>query len=214
MKKNQLLGLIIIALIFVRCAKDDPSKATYKVAFYLNWNNNDFPSDYPSNAHFSKLIGWSHQAENDFFAIGTMASDGIKDMAELGDNSILKDELKNKIKDGKGLDFIIGENLNKGVGTISFNIDVNEENPSVTLATMLAPSPDWYVAVVDVNLFENESFVKEKTISGLIYDAGTDSGTTFKSSNDKTIPKEPISLQTSSPIGSGGTLCTVTFTKK
>jgi hypothetical protein len=214
MKKNQLLGLIIIALIFVRCAKDYPSKATYKVDFCLNWNNNDFPTDYPSNAHFSKLIGWSHQSENDFFAIGTIASNGIKDMAELGDNSTLENELNNNIKDGKGLDFIIGENLNKGVGTISFNIDVNKENPSVTLATMLAPSPDWYVAVVDVNLFENESFIKEKTINGLIYDAGTDSGKTFKSSNDKTIPKEPISLKTSSPLASGGTLCTVTFTKK
>ena len=184
MKNHQLLCLIIIAIIFVRCTKDDPSKATYKVTFCLNWDNNDFPTDYPSNAHFSKLIGWSHQSENDFFAIGTTASNGIKNMAELGNNSILKNELNNNIKDGKGLDLIIGDNLNKGVGTISFNIDVNEENPSVTLATMIAPSPDWYVAVVNVNLFKDESFIKEKTISGLIYDAGTDSGKTFKSSND------------------------------
>ena len=209
-----MLGLIIVAIIFVRCTKEDTSIATYKVNFCLNWNNNDFPTDYPSNAHFSKLIGWSHQSENDLFAIGKIASNGIKEMAELGDNSILKNELNNNIKDGKGLNFIIGNNLNNGVGTISFNIDVNEENPSVTLATMLAPSPDWYVAVVNVNLFENESFIKEKTISGLIYDAGTDSGKTFKSSNYKTMPKEPISLKTSSPFGSGGTLCTVKFTKK
>jgi len=214
MKKNQLLGLIIVAIIFVRCTKEDTSIATYKVNFCLNWNNNDFPTDYPSNAHFSKLIGWSHQSENDLFAIGKIASNGIKEMAELGDNSILKNELNNNIKDGKGLNFIIGNNLNNGVGTISFNIDVNEENPSVTLATMLAPSPDWYVAVVNVNLFENESFIKEKTISGLIYDAGTDSGKTFKSNNNKTIPKEPISIKTSSPLGSGDNLCSVTFTKK
>jgi len=168
MKKNQLLGLIIVAIIFVRCTKEDTSIATYKVNFCLNWNNNDFPTDYPSNAHFSKLIGWSHQSENDLFAIGKIASNGIKEMAELGDNSILKNELNNNIKDGKGLNFIIGNNLNNGVGTISFNIDVNEENPSVTLATMLAPSPDWYVAVVNVNLFENESFIKEKTIRNLM----------------------------------------------
>ena len=214
MKKNQLFSLFIIVLIFIQCKKDDPSIATYEVAFCLNWNSNDFPIDYPSNAHFSKLIGWSHQSENDFFALGTMASDGIKNMAELGDNSALINELNNKINDGKGLDCVIGENLNKGVGTISLNIDVNKENPSVTLATMLAPSPDWYVAVVDVNLFENESFVKEKTINGLVYDSGTDSGKTFKSSNDKTFPKQPISLITSSPLGASPTLCTVTFTKK
>ena len=214
MKKNQLFSLFIIALIFIQCRKDDPSKATYEVAFCLNWNNKDFPIDYPSNAHFSKLIGWSHQSENDFFSLGTMASDGIKNMAELGDNSALINELNNKINDGKGLDCVIGENLNKGVGTISFNIDVDKENPSVTLATMLAPSPDWYVAVVDVNLFENESFVKEKTINGLVCDSGTDSGKTFKSSNEETTPKQPISLITSSPLGTSPTLCTVTFTKK
>ena len=56
--------------------------------------------------------------------------------------------------------------------------------------------------------------VKEKTINGLVYDSGTDSGKTFKSSNDKTFPKLPISLITSSPLGASPTLCTVTFTKK
>jgi hypothetical protein len=58
-------------------------KATYKVTFEFNWNEQDYPNDYPSNAHFSKLIGWSHTPLNNFFKIGTIASTGIKNMAEL-----------------------------------------------------------------------------------------------------------------------------------
>ena len=214
MKKFRFTYLFIIATTFISCTKDDESKVTYEVAFHFNWNNKDFPTNYPSNAHFSKIIGWSHQSENDFFTLGTIASDGIKDMAELGKNSNLENEIDNKINDNKGLDFIIGDNLNSGVGTICINIDVNKNNPSVTLASMLAPSPDWYIAVVDINLLEDDSFVKEKTVNGLLYDSGTDSGTTFTSSNSKTIPKEPISLKTSAPFDTGATLCTVTFTKK
>jgi len=214
MKKIRFTCLFIIAITFISCTKDEESKVTYEVAFNFNWNNNDFPTDYPSNPHFSKLIGWSHQAENDFFALGTMASNGIKDMAELGNNSNLENELNKKIDDDKGLDFVIGDNLNSGVGTICIRIDVNQKNPSVTLATMLAPSPDWYIAVVDVNLLEGDSFIKEKTVDGLLYDSGTDDGITFTSSNIKTVPKEPISLKTSAPFDNGATLCTVTFTKQ
>ena len=47
-------------------------------------------------------------------------------MAELGKNSNLENEIDNKINDNKGLDFIIGDNLNSGVGTICINIDVNK----------------------------------------------------------------------------------------
>tara|TARA_B100002019_G_scaffold99439_1_gene85652 strand:- start:1573 stop:1752 length:180 start_codon:yes stop_codon:yes gene_type:complete len=49
--------------------------------------------------------------------------------------------------------------LNSGVGTISIDIEVNSDFPAVSLATMLAPSPDWFVPCVSVNLLDenNES---------------------------------------------------------
>jgi hypothetical protein len=42
------------------------------------------------------------------------------------------------------------------------------EHPSITLATMIAPSPDWYIAVVNINLFENNSFVNQKTVEARV----------------------------------------------
>tara|TARA_B110000238_G_scaffold30193_1_gene30529 strand:+ start:521 stop:1156 length:636 start_codon:yes stop_codon:yes gene_type:complete len=211
----------MLSFLFVHCNETDEkesspvaSNVTYKVTFEFNWNNQDFPIDYPSNAHFSKLIGWSHASTNSFFLIETMASEGIKDMAELGATATLENEINEKINNGDGLDFVIGENLNGGVGEITVDILVNKENSSVTLATMIAPSPDWYVGVVHINLFENGEFIDEKIVDGLIYDAGTDSGTSFASNNAETNPKQPISLITNLPLGNGITIATVKFSKQ
>lgn len=78
---------------------------------------------------------------------------------------------------------------------------------------MLAPSPDWYVAVVNQNLLENGEFVDEKTVDALTYDAGTDSGLTYTSSNEPTNPKVPIFVINTPPIGNGKTIATVKFEK-
>ena len=135
-------------------------------------------------------------------------------MAELGATSPLSNEINQKIVDGEGYELVIGENLGSGVGKIKVDVNVNKENSSVTFATMIAPSPDWYLAVVNINLLENEEFVNEKIVTASIYDAGTDSGTNYTSINEITNPQQPISKLSYSPLSNGASLATVTFTKK
>ena len=118
-------------------------KATYKVTFKFNWSEQDYPIDNPSNAHLSKLIGWSHTPLNNFFKIGTIASTGVKNMAELGATVALDEELASKIEANEGLDRVIGSGLSSGVSEISVELQVNEQHPSISLVTMLAHSPDW-----------------------------------------------------------------------
>ena len=214
----------LIALLFFACTDDEDmvpneamESAEYLVTFTINWNSTDFPVNYPSNAHFSRLIGWSHETNPSFFKIGTLASDGIKNMAETGGTSPLDDELKKLIEEGKGHKHFTGSNLSSGTGEIEIRVEVTEQNPSITLATMIAPSPDWYIAVVDINLMENNSFVNQKTVEAHVYDAGTDSGTSYSSPNDSTDPQKPITLFVDSPLGNGvelhATIATVNFTK-
>ena len=62
----------------------------------------------------------------------------------------------------------------------------------VTIVTMIAPSPDWFIGVTSLNLFENDSFVDEKTVILYAYDAGTDSGINYTSPNEVTEPPIPI----------------------
>ena len=211
--KHLHLLILSISILFIQCKKED-TEATYEVTFDINWNAEDFPIKYPSNPHFSKIIGWSHSSSNDFFALGSMASGGIKEMAELGSTEPLSEEIDNKIKNKEGYDLVVGDNLGSGVGKITVKVKVNEENPSVTLATMIAPSPDWYLAVVNVNLFEGNEFVSNKRIDATICDAGTDNGTDYASANEVTNPQKNISILDYAPLSNGLTLCKVTFTKK
>lgn len=218
--KHLHILILSISILFIQCKKEDEKTssnaiiATYEVTFDINWNAEDFPVNYPSNPHFSKIIGWSHSSTSNFFALESMASEGIQKMAELGTTSPLSDEINQKISDGEGHELIIGENLGSGVGKITVEVNVHKEHPSITLATMIAPSPDWYLAVVNINLLENQEFVKEKVVTASIYDAGTDSGTDYTSSNEITNPQESISKLSYAPLSNGTVLSTVTFRKK
>lgn len=217
----------MIGILFTSCEKDDmtevlpksTTETTYTVTFSFNWNKTDFPTDYPSGPHFSPLVGWVHQKDNTFFDEGKVATSGIERMAEDGVTSELVKELDAEISNGKGLKSYTGSGLNGGVGAISIDVDVSTQFPSVSLATMLAPSPDWYVACVAVSLLdENNVFVPNKTVVGHVYDAGTDNGTTFTSPNSDTNPKVAISKITQPPLGNGTevkpSLCSITFVKK
>lgn len=58
---------------------------------------------------------------------------------------------------------------------------------------MIYPSPDWFVGVSGLELcLSNGSWVEEKILNLYPYDAGTDSGPTYISSDQPTIPKEAI----------------------
>lgn len=57
---------MVLIGFFSSCKPDEPAErelliAKYKLTFDFKWNAQDFPIDYPSSAHFSKLIGWSHR---------------------------------------------------------------------------------------------------------------------------------------------------------
>ena len=63
----------------------------------------------------------------------------------------------------------------------------------LSLVSMIAPSPDWFVGVHGFDLQANGMWVDEVTLTLDPYDAGTDNGTTYTSANADTSPKDPIS---------------------
>ena len=229
------LSLFILSILFVSCVVSDvelesqpvindpdfllTQDATYEVRFVFDWNSTDFPNEYPSSAHFSPLVGWVHEKDHSYFKEGELASSGIEQMAETGSTTTLVNELEALIDQNEGLATYTGSGLNSGVGTISIDIEVNRDFPAVSLASMLAPSPDWFVACVSVNLLdEDNEFVLEKTLVGHVYDAGTEDGCGFSLNNSETMPQIPITRITEPPLGDGTevkpSLCTVVFTKQ
>lgn len=70
---------------------------------------------------------------------------------------------------------------------------VDSEHHLVSLASAILPAPDWFVGVSGLELcLSNGSWIEEKIINLYPYDAGTDSGPTYISSRQATMPKEAI----------------------
>jgi hypothetical protein len=83
--------------------------------------------------------------------------------------------------------------------------------------TMVAPSPDWFVGVSGFRLLENGAWVTERTVSLVPWDAGTDSGPSFTSPDQETIPRQPVSAISTPPLavnGQAAPLGTFTFTRR
>ncbi|MGI9553181.1 MAG: spondin domain-containing protein, partial [Aurantibacter sp.] len=185
----------------------DMQSASYTVTFKGNWSATTHMTDFPSGAdHFSALVGMVHKQGAVIFEEGELATSGIEDMAELGNNGDLRDEIDALITSGMALNRIDGGGLGGGTEMTSVTINVTEEFSLVTLVSMIAPSPDWFVSAENVDLFDNGAFVENITVNGLSYDSGTDSGSTFNSTNDDTDPAENIFLITDSPLGNGTTV--------
>ena len=189
-----LLLLCCLVLISASCLTGclEKDTVTYQIIFTATWSEETHPDDFPENPHFSGLIGAVHNEKVSFWSEGELASPGIKSMAETGSKKPLSNEILKAMLGRNVLIPISGEGIPVSPGSVGLTFKVSENYPLVTIVSMIAPSPDWFVGVESLNLFENGSFVEEKTVVLYAYDAGTDSGTNYTSPDDPTNPPVPI----------------------
>jgi hypothetical protein len=202
-----------IAALWTGAAWSAEAQATYTARFDSTWSEETHPLYFPSTAHFSGLIGGTHNGEVEFWREGELASTGIKDMSERGRKSPLDAEVQAAIAAGNAGQVISGPGIGLSPGTASVSFTATREFPLVTLVSMIAPSPDWFVGVSGLSLFRDGRWVEELVVELQPYDAGTDSGAIYTSPDEVTVPFEPISHLTSGPFANGLTLGTYTFTR-
>ena len=180
---------------------DPDAEVQYRVVFQANWDSMSFPTNYPSSAHFSGLVGSTHNSNVTFWSPGSSSSTGIKSMAETGKKASLISEVQAAIDNGTAEYLISGDGIATGTGSVTVEFSLNQTHSLVTLVSMIAPSPDWFVGVHNLDLFDtsNNDWVQSKTVNLESYDAGTDSGTTFTSANSATTPQGTIELLTTDP---------------
>ena len=77
-------------------------------------------------------------------------------------------------------------------GTVTLAFDVDEGLPFLTLVSMIAPSPDWFVGVDGIALRQGGCWTPRIETDLVGYDAGTDSGTTFTARDADVTPHQPI----------------------
>lgn len=173
------------------------SDAQYNVTFEGTWTAANHALEYPSTAHFSGLIGATHDARYVLFRDGGKATDGLERLAETGAHSPLDQEIRAAKDEGAVGALLTSASLWNLPNSVSISFTIDEKHPMVSLVAMIAPSPDWFGGVADVNLLENGRWVARKELTIYAWDAGTDSGTTYKADDIDTQPHAPISTNRS-----------------
>lgn len=189
-----------------------PETAKYQLTFNAEWSFATHPNDFPSGPHFSGIIGMTHNADVQLFKNETSATQGIKNMSETGGKGALSKEIYAWISEKKAKSLISGAGISRSPGSVTVEFTIEKSHSRVSVASMIAPSPDWFIAVRDVELFEKNKWITEKSLQVGVYDAGTDAGTTFTSPNqteNKTIQK--ITTPPLAVDGKVNSMGTITF---
>ena len=172
-----------------------PASAAYNVTFRATWDARSHGSSppFPSGAHFSRVVGATHLEEVSLWSDGGTATEGIEIMAETGGVTTLCNEVQAETERERADGCIRGqEGSFRSPGTVTLRFDVDEEFPFLTLVSMIAPSPDWFVGVDGIDLREGECWLPRIEMDLAGHDAGTDSGRTFTAPDADVTPHEPI----------------------
>lgn len=207
-------ALLVVSCLARPAAAEDTETATYRVRFAAEWTAESHPLDIPPNPHFSGLIGGVHDDAVSFWTPGHLASPGIEAMAERGRTTPLDDEVQAAIDAGHARQIITGGGVGDTPGSARAFLRVSRDHPLVTLVTMVAPSPDWFVGVRDLDLRVASGWLESKVVKLYAWDAGTDSGSSYRSRDRDTDPAEPITAIESGPLGNGVPLGTFTFERQ
>uniref|UniRef100_A0A668A1E3 Spondin-1 n=1 Tax=Myripristis murdjan TaxID=586833 RepID=A0A668A1E3_9TELE len=177
--------------------------AKYRLTFYGNWSEKVHPKDYPRRAnHWSALIGASHSRSYVLWEYGGYASEGVRQVAELGSPIKMEEEIRQKGDDVLTViktkaQWPAWQPLNlRAAPSAEFSVDRTRH--LMSFLTMLGPSPDWNVGLSGEDLCTKECGWVQRLETDLIpWDAGTDSGVTYESPNKPTNPQEKIRPLTS-----------------
>src|SRR5438045_5679069 len=180
--------LILIAAIGCATTPRPSSKdaAIYQLTFQGTWTAATHPTDYPKGgtlslggAHFSGLIGAPHSAKYHLFKEGALATPGLELVSHKGSKSPLDDELRAAAAAGNaGTLFDTGVFLDV-TSPKSVTFEVSDKFPLVSVVAMIAPSPDWFLGVSDLDLKDTGSWADKKPEQAIGWDSGTDEGATY-----------------------------------
>lgn len=189
------------------------TSADYILTFESTWSSTTHPIDFPDNAHYSRLVGATHPATTHLWQVGEFASLGIRAMAETGSPSPLDLEVAQLVEAGGACEFLLDDQPIGSPGTTAIRFTATQVCPAISIVTMIAPSPDWFVGVSGVNLYDNNEWIDRLVIPLLPYDAGTDDGTTYSAENRPALVPQPISkIQTPAFVYNGEVKPLGTFT--
>jgi hypothetical protein len=192
MKKiTLLLSALICSYTFSQ------SIATYNIKFTNYWNATDHNGGnaLPDNAHWSDFAIVNHNSNITFVKLGGTATAGVEDIAERGVvNNFRDNDVQDAIDANNAEQFINGGDLflRDGSEIDIDGIQISEDYPLLTMLSMIAPSPDWMMAVNGIPLRNGGNWETLITMDIFPYDAGTEEGSAYELNNAATVPQGKI----------------------
>ena len=165
--------------------------ARYRLTFEGAWTRTVTPAGVPGSAHFSPLIGAVHNDQVSFWERGRRASRQLEEVAELGVNTRMRAFMQNSRS--QVLEVLEKNPGRGGTARTTIEFEATRDFPLVTLMSMVAPSPDWFVSVPGLSLLDGQDeWLTRREVPLFPYDAGTEEGTEFSLDNPPTVPQGTI----------------------
>ncbi|WP_407522436.1 spondin domain-containing protein [Lacibacter sp. MH-610] len=189
--------LMPLLLLLFSCKKtkiikeSDYSEATYAIEVKGLWASPDFTV--PAGVHFTNFAGMVHNADGELWKPGKLATKGVENVAETGSTTAILLEIDSVIRTKNALSLILFTPPS-ATGMKKSTIYCNSNYSMISVASMIAPSPDWFIGLSGLNLFTNKKWVADTTVQLFVYDSGTEEGDVFGYSNPPTTPQQPIKL--------------------
>jgi len=200
MRRFSIVSLIVLLFAFAGCDEDvtdfnPDGDARYMLTFTGIWTIADH-GNVPGNAHFTQIIGTTHNQSVHLFELGASASAGIEEVAETGSTGTASGEIDGLINGGNAFSKLVISVSSGPLGAGQGEFTVSEDRPFVSAASMIAPSPDWFVGLRDFKLYDAGVWVSDTTFNLGMYDAGTEDGDQLSLDNPATDPRGTISSLT------------------
>ncbi len=171
-----------------------PETARYRLIIEITWRAATHPFEFPAKAHLSPFVAASHTGRYVMFGDGRTASSGLELVAENGRPTILMQEIAEARRRRRVLDAVVGPDLTHVPGKVSLTVRVDRRRSRISFVSMVAPSPDWFTGVAGIEMRSNGRWIERLTLPLWAWDAGTDSGETFRATNRDTQPRESVRL--------------------
>lgn len=172
-----------------------PDTATYRFAVPEVRISPRTPGTLPEGVDFAPPVGFvAHARDAPPFAVGRIASDGLKVLAERGASGDFLAEAEADSAEVIAASFAA---LLQVFLSTDPSIVLSSERPCLSYAQMIEPSPDWFIGFSNVcAIDEDGNWLEELSAELLAYDAGTADGDefAFKAPGGDTEPREPLAL--------------------
>jgi hypothetical protein len=197
--RTSLVVVLVVAMAALPGWAATPT-ASYDLVFEASWSAQRHPAMFPDGPHFSGLIGATHNAQVSFWAAGQVATVGIESMAELGATFDLSTEVNAAITQGMADALVEGDGIGLSPGTVVLSFSATQSHSQLTLVSMIAPSPDWFIGVAGFELMSGNDWINSTSIELFAYDAGTDGGADYVAADADMNPPDPIMMIDGAPF--------------